>query len=93
MWPGIWATARHFPGSRGDENAVCGTETLASRGYVRAKASADELRRALPGCKLLARRESGGDESACLTGQELTRRELDEKLAGVELRSVLRVLD
>ena len=77
----------------GDKDAVCGTDALASRWYVRARASVDELRRALPGCKLLARRESGGDESACLTGQELTRGELDGKLAGMELHSVLRVLD
>ncbi|MDE6589844.1 MAG: homoserine dehydrogenase, partial [Oscillospiraceae bacterium] len=77
----------------GGEDSVCGTEGLASRWYVRAKASADTLRAALPGCKLLARRESGAAEAACLTGQAMTRAELDGKLAGLELRSALRVLD
>ena len=77
----------------GGEDAVCGADTLASRWYVRARAAADELRAALPGCKLLARRESGGDESACLTGEELTQAQLEEKLAGLETRSLLRVLD
>ena len=77
----------------GGEDAVCGTDALASRWYVRARAAADELRAALPGCKLLARRESGGDESACLTGEELTQAQLNEKLAGLERRSLLRVLD
>ena len=77
----------------GGEDAVCGTDALASRWYVRVRATADELRAALPGCKLLARRESGGDESACLTGEELTLARLDEKLAGLERRSMLRVLD
>ena len=77
----------------GSEDAVCGADALASRWYVRARAAADELRAALPGCKLLARRESGGDESACLTGEELARAGLMKKLAGLEVRSLLRVLD
>ena len=53
----------------------------------------DGLRAALPDCKLLARRESGGEESACITAQELTRAELEEKLAGLEQHSLIRVLD
>ncbi len=77
----------------GGEDAACGTGDLESRWYVRAKASADALRTALPGCKLLARRESGGEESACLSGEAFTRAALDQALAGVELRSVIRVLD
>ena len=77
----------------GGQDAVCGADGLASRWYVRAKASTEALRAALPGCKLLARRESGGDEAACLTGRELTRPQLDQLLAGIELRSVIRVLD
>ena len=77
----------------GGEDAVCGTDALASRWYVRAGTPADELRTVLPGCRLLARRESGGDESACLTGEELTQSQLEEKLAGLEPRSLLRVLD
>ena len=77
----------------GGEDTACGTDDLASRWYVRAKASVDGLRAALPDCKLLARRESGGEESACITAQELTRAELEEKLAGLEQHSLIRVLD
>ena len=77
----------------GGQDAACGTDELKSRWYVRARASVDGLRAALPGCKLLARRESGGDESACLSAEPLTRGELDQALAGLEVRSALRVLD
>ena len=77
----------------GGEDAVCGAGALASRWYVRAGVPAEELHTALPGCRLLARRESGGDESACLTGAELTQAELEKKLAGLETRCLLRVLD
>jgi len=77
----------------GGEDAVCGTGALKSRWYVRAAASADALRSALPGCKLLARRESGGSEAACLTEGELTQAELAGKLAGLEVSNTLRVLD
>ena len=77
----------------GGGDAVCGADALASRWYVRAGAAADELCAALPGCKLLARREIGGDESACLTGEELTQAGLEEKLAGLEIHALFRVLD
>ena len=77
----------------GGDDTVCDEAALASRWYVRAGVPADELHTALPGCRLLARRESGGDESACLTGEKLTRAGLEEKLAGLEKRSLMRVLD
>ena len=77
----------------GGEDAACGTDGLESRWYVRAAGSADALRAALPGCKLLARRESGGTESACLTEGAFTQGTLMEKLAGLRVSSVLRVLD
>lgn len=77
----------------GREDAVSGADGLKSRWYVRARATVDGLRSVLPGCKLLARRESGGDESACLTAEPLTRGELDQALAGLEVHSALRVLD
>ncbi|MDE6282221.1 MAG: homoserine dehydrogenase, partial [Oscillospiraceae bacterium] len=77
----------------GGEDAACGTGELKSRWYVRAAASADTLRAALPGCKLLARRESGGSESACVTEGELTQSQLEERLAGLEVANALRVLD
>ena len=77
----------------GGEDAACGAQELESRWYVRALAGADELHVRLPGCKLLARRESGGGESACLTEGALTQGALEEKLAGLDVFSVLRVLD
>ena len=77
----------------GREDAVSGADGLKSRWYVRARATVDGLRSVLPGCKLLARRESGGAESACLTAEPLTRGELDQALAGLEVHSALRVLD
>ena len=77
----------------GGPDAACGTDGLKSRWYVRAEAAADELRARLPGCKLLARRESGGGEAACLTEEELTRGQMEERLAGLNLCSALRVLD
>ena len=77
----------------GGEDAACGTDGLESRWYVRAAVPADRLRKALPGCKLLARRESGGVESACLTEDTLTQGRLEERLAGLEVRCALRALD
>ncbi len=76
----------------GGEDAVCGVEELRSRWYVRAAASADELRIALGG-KLPAGRGTGSGEAACLTDEAMTRGELDRKLAGIETLSVMRVLD
>ena len=76
----------------GGADTVCGTEPL-SRWYVRASESAGALRAALPGCRLLERRESGKNESACLTEGELARTELEEKLAGLETCCLLRVLN
>ena len=77
----------------GGEDTTSGIELL-SNWYVRVGASADALCAALPGCRLLGRRENGGDESACITaGGELSRTELEEKLAGLEPRALLRVLD
>ena len=77
----------------GGEDAACGTEALKSRWYVRAAAKAEELRSRFPGCKLLARRESGGVESACLTEGEFTQAQLEQALAGLEVSNALRVLD
>ena len=65
---------------------------MKGRWFGRAAAPAEGLRSALGGGKLLARRESGGGEAACLTDQALTRGQLEERLAGVEVCSALRVL-
>ncbi len=78
---------------QGGADAACGADELKSRWYVRAACTADVLRAVLPVCKLLARRESGGMESACLTEGELTQGELMAKLAGLEVSNTLRVLD
>lgn len=77
----------------GGEDAVCGTDALESRWYVRAGCSAEALRTALGSCELLARRGTGEGEAACITVQALTRGELDSRLAGLEVQSVIRVLN
>ena len=77
----------------GGDDVTCGTEDLASRWYVRANASADALRSALGGSKMLARGGAAEGEAACITDQELTRGQLDEKLSGMEVLSVIRVLN
>ena len=77
----------------GGADAACGTGELSSCWYVRAAATADELRTRFPGCKLLARRESGGVESACITEGGLIQAQLEEKLAGLSVSNTLRVLD
>ena len=77
----------------GGPDAVSGTGNLASRWYVRVNAGADELRSALGEVKLLARSGASGEEAACLTEEELTQPQLLEKLSGLDVRSVIRVLN
>ncbi len=76
----------------GGEDAAGGVEEFRSRWYVRAAASADELKNALGG-KLPAGRGTGDGECACVTDESMTRGELDKKLAGLVPLSVFRVLD
>ena len=76
----------------GGKDAVRGTDQLASHWYVRAGVAAETLRAALGG-KLLARRGSGEGEACCITNESLTRVELDEKIAGLNPLSVIRVLN
>lgn len=77
----------------GGPDAVSGTGNLASRWYVRVNAGADELRSSLGEVKLLARSGASGEEAACLTEEELTQPQLLEKLSGLDVCSVIRVLN
>ena len=77
----------------GGEDAACGTDGLKSRWYVRAGCSAEALRTALGSCELLARRGTGEGEAACITTEAFIRSELDSRLAGLEIQSVIRVLN
>ena len=77
----------------GGPDAVSGTGNLASRWYVRVNAGADELRSSLGEVKLLARSGASGEEAACLTEEELTQPQLLAKLSGLDVRSVIRVLN
>ena len=77
----------------GGADAACGTQALASRWYVRAQAPAEGLRNALGEGKLLARAGAPSGESALLTEGAMTRDQLEEKLAGIPVRSVIRVLN
>ena len=76
----------------GGQDAAGGVAEFKSRWYVRAAATADELKHALGG-KLPAGRGTGDGEAACLTDEAMTRAELDRRLAGLEPLSVIRVLD
>ena len=77
----------------GGPDVVCPLEALKSNWYVRAEASADELRQALGSVKLLARSGSATGEAACLTEEAMSREELDRKLSGIQWRSVFRLLN
>ena len=78
------------PGGDDVTESVAG---LASRWYIRATGTNDYMRAMLGDIEALARRGAAADEVACITVHPMTRGELDQKLAGVELLSVMRVLD
>ena len=92
-------TAKHINSHKyldwgpGGEDVVEGTDRLASRWYVRAAVVNDELRALLGEVTALARHGAAPGEAACITASRLTRAQLEEKLAGVKLLSVMRVLD
>ncbi len=77
----------------GGEDVTCGSDALDSRWYVRANADADGLKAVLGEVQMLAGSAAAAGECACVTGQSMTRSELDERLAGVEALSVIRVLN
>lgn len=77
----------------GGDDVVCSAEDLKSIWYVRAMASENALQSALGDAKMLSKADAEEGVAACVTCEELTRGELDQRLAGMELLSVIRVLD
>lgn len=75
----------------GDEDLVVTDDILASRWYVRANTGFAAAREVFGELQALARGGSPTEEIAFLTG-ELTGSELKQKLAGLDVTSVLRVL-
>ena len=73
----------------GSADAACGNADLASCWYVRAKG---DLSAALGEVQVLSRANAAEGEWACVTGGAMTRGQLDEKLAGAEVLSVIRAL-
>ena len=86
-------TKKYLDWAPGGADVCTPPDDLQSGWYVRANASAEAVRSALGEVNLLARRGGAPGEIAFLTGGEMTRAALEEKLAGMELLSVLRVLD
>ena len=77
----------------GGDDVVCSAEDLKSIWYVRAMASENALQSALGDAKMLSKADAEESVAACVTCEELTRGELEQRLAGMELLSVIRVLD
>ena len=75
----------------GSADLVVSADILASRWYVRCDASMEAVRAALGEIQPLARGGAPANEVACLTA-EMTQPELVEKLAGLQVGSVFRVL-
>ena len=76
----------------GAEDLVVSSHILVSRWYVRANASMDQARDAYGEISPLARGGAPSGEIAFLT-QAMTEPQVREKLAGLELKSLIRVLD
>ena len=75
----------------GSEDLVISSDVISSRWYVRCAASVEDMRKALGEIQPLARGGAPAGEVACLTA-EMTQPELKEKLAGLKVGSVFRVL-
>ena len=78
---------------QGDDQTLCGTDELASRFYVRVQAGADALRTHVGEIKLLARSGAAAGETAGITEQAMTEQQLRSKLEGMEVLSLIRVLN
>ena len=78
---------------QGDDQTLCGTDELASRFYVRVQAGADVLRTHVGEIKLLARSGAAAGETAGITEQAMTEQQLRSKLEGMEVLSLIRVLN
>ena len=85
-------TKKYLDWDQGGDDVCTPPDGLTSAWYVRANASADTVRNLLPEANFLARRGAAEGEVAFLTG-EMTRAQLEEKLSGLELLSILRVLN
>ena len=79
--------------AEGGDDVVCAADTLKSVWYVRAVASENALQSAFVNAKMLSKANADEGVAACITGEEMTRAELEQRLAGMELLSVIRVLD
>ncbi len=85
-------TKKYLDWDAGGAEVCTPPDGLVSAWYVRAAVAADAVCSLLPEAKLLSRSGAEEGETAFLTG-EMTRAQLEEKLAGLELLSVLRVLN
>lgn len=72
---------------------VCGTDALSSRFYVRVQGSADALRQHVSDIKLLARSGATPGEAAGITEHAMTEAQIQEKLSGMTVLSLIRVLN
>ena len=82
---------RHNGWEEGASDLVVSPDGLASPWYVRARMSADEARKRCGEIHLLARSGAPAGEAAFLTGP-MTQPALQEKLAGLDVDSLFRVL-
>ncbi len=76
----------------GGEDVAVPPDDVASAWYVRAEASAEQVRAAFPDASFLARAGAPAGETAFLTAGTLTRPALDGKLTALTPRSVFRIL-
>ncbi len=70
----------------GGDDVMCDGKTLKSRWYIRSLAGESALQSALGMIEMVT-------DCACITAEEMSLEELEQRLAGVELLSVIRVLD
>ncbi len=77
----------------GGEDAALPDDDVASPWYVRAEAEPEALRTALGELVVLARPGAPAGETAVLVSAALRRVELEQRLSGVRLRAVFRVLE
>ena len=85
-------TKKYLDWAQGGEEVCKAPDGLTSRWYVRANSGADDVAEVLDAVDFLKSDAAVEGEIAFLTG-EMTRGELDEKLAGLNALSVMRVLD
>ncbi len=85
-------TKKYLDWAAGGDHVCTPPDGLKSGWYVRANGTVEQVRATLGEVNFLARRGSAEGEIAFLTG-EMTRAQLDEKLAGLEVLSALRVLN